>query len=269
MGPRRGTLGAVSSPRDRLGLLLPLPALLFTGQAQARAPEPSPPNGDPSAFEPPPDPGPGEVGDTTEPALSAAERRDRAKALYMRGVEAFQLGDFYVAGVAFEQSAVVSLGMLELHRQAAIAFRYATLAELDPVLAGELCEATRRNAEAVITHPDATPEQIEEARTEQAQADAHCNELQAAVADEPCLSSVRCLQPDLGPCLSIIEPSRGCGHHRDGSMAMLGAMALLGLRSRRRRDAVERLADRLPPDVVAKLRRNDRNGDDEPGEGDR
>jgi hypothetical protein len=247
--------GAVSSPRDRLGLLLPLPALLITGQAHARAPGSSP-----SADElhPPPDPSaqPPPVVDD-----APATELDQAKALYIRGEEAFRRGDFREAGLAFEQSAALA-PMVLLHLHATVAYRYAALAESDPGSATALCEATRRQAEAVAAHPRATPEQIEQAKTEQELADAHCNALPEVMAG-PCLSDehLHCLQP----CLNIIEPSRGCGSRRDGSVSMLAALPLLVLRSRRRRDAVERLAERLPPDVVAKLRRND----DEPDEGDR
>jgi hypothetical protein len=254
--------GVVSSSRERLGLLLPLPALLITGQAYARSPEP-PPSAD--ELQPPPDPGP-----ERPPALddTPASELEQAKALYVQGDEAFRRGDFREAGLAFEQSATL-VPMVRLHVHAAIAFRYAATQEIDPVLANELCAATRRHAEAVAAHPQATPELIEQARAEQELADAHCSTL-PDVPVGPCLSEVRCLQPDIGPCLSIIEDPRGCsGTRRRGggaaSEAMLGTLAFLGLRSRRRRDAVERLAERLPPDVVAKLRRK---GDGEPSDGD-
>lgn len=253
----------VSSSRERLGLLLPLPALLITGQAHA-APGSSPPADE---LQPPPD-----AGIERPPALGdePASELDQAKALYLQGHEAFLRGDFREAGLAFEQSAALA-PLVRLHLHAAIAFRNAATAELDPGLATELCEATRRHAEAVVAHPQATPELIEQARAEQELADAYCNTLPEAVADpypselHACLSPTYCLQPETGPCLSIIEHPRGCdrGGH---SVAMLGSMVLLGLRSRRRRDAVERLADRLPADVVAKLRRNDEG---EPSDGDR
>lgn len=246
----------MSSPRDRLGLLLPLPALLITGQAHARAPGAPPPVDEP---QPPPDPSaqPAPVLDDTP-----ATELDQAKALYLRGEAAFRRGDFREAGRDFEQSAVLT-PMVLLHLNATVAYRYAALAESDPESANELCEATRRQAAAVAAHPQATPEQIEQARAEQELVDAHCNALPEVIAG-PCLSDepLRCLQP----CLNIIEPTRGCGSRRDGSVSMLAALPLLALRSRRRRDAVERLAERLPPDVVAKLRRND---DGEPDDGDR
>lgn len=247
----RGYPGGVSSSRDRLGLLLPLPALLITGQAHARAPGSSPPADEPEA---PADPGP-----EPPPALDDAPANDleQAKALYLRGQEAFGRGDFREAGLAFEQAAALA-PTVRLHLHAAIAFRFAATAEADPALATELCEATRYHADAVAAHSQALPEQINEARTAQAEAEAHCGELLEPHTVGPCLI------PPLGPCLSIIEDPRGCGHRRDGGVAMLGALAFMGLRSRRRRDAVERLADRLPADVVAKLRRND----DEP-DGDR
>lgn len=251
--PLPGYSGVVSSSRDRLGLLLPLPALLITGQAHARAPGSSPPA---DQLHPPADP-------ETEPAPvlddAPVSELEQAKALYLRGQEAFNGGGFREAALAFEQAAALA-PTVRLHLHAAIAFRFAATAEADPALATELCETTRYHADAVAAHPQALPEQINEARTAQGEAEAHCRGLMDPHIVGPCLSP-----PEIGPCLSIIEP-RGCGHRRDGAVAMLGALAFMGLRSRRRRDAVERLAERLPPDVVAKLRRN---GDGEPDDGDR
>lgn len=64
-------------------------------------------------------------------------------------------------------------------------------------------------------------------------------------------------EPPIGPCLSPPPPppfleSKGCGGDDEGSIAWLGVLALPVVRRRRR--ALERLADRLPPDVVQRLR---------------
>lgn len=63
-----------------------------------------------------------------------------------------------------------------------------------------------------------------------------------------------CLQPCLPPCLSIIPPPRGCGG-KDDSLALLPALAFGVAVRRRRREVLERFADRLPSDVVEHLRR--------------
>ena len=65
---------------------------------------------------------------------------------------------------------------------------------------------------------------------------------------DPCLSA--CLAPP-PPCLQSIEPRRGCGGGGDPGLA---AALLLPLGLRRRRDVLERLADRLPADVIERLR---------------
>jgi hypothetical protein len=135
-----------------------------------------------------------------------------------------------------------------LHLQATLSFRLAAETEHDPQAVVEACLAARRNAEAVASHPQATPEQIEQARVESVQADTHCV---VPVTFGPCLT------PPHEP-----EP-RGCAHRRHGSSAMLGSLVLLGLRSRRRRDAVERMACRLPPDVAERLRRTSPSEPDE------
>lgn len=62
---------------------------------------------------------------------------------------------------------------------------------------------------------------------------------------------------EVGPCLSPPPPppiveSKGCGSNDDSSIAWLGVLALPLVR--RRRGALERLAERLPPDVVQRLR---------------
>ena len=68
----------------------------------------------------------------------------------------------------------------------------------------------------------------------------------------------------VGPCLSPPPPEptahgKGCGGDGDSSVAWLGMIALPVVRRRRR--ALERVADRLPPDVVQRLRQ--RTGEDE------
>lgn len=62
----------------------------------------------------------------------------------------------------------------------------------------------------------------------------------------PCLQP--CLQP---PCLSPIEP-RGCGGKQPATAFVL--LGVLGLGTRRRRDAITKLEGSLPADVVARLR---------------
>jgi len=74
-------------------------------------------------------------------------------------------------------------------------------------------------------------------------------------AFEPCLSVIGpevgpCLEPP-PPCLQPIEPKRGCGGDGDPGLA---AALLLPLGLRRRREVLEELADRLPADVVERLR---------------
>ena len=59
-----------------------------------------------------------------------------------------------------------------------------------------------------------------------------------------------CLSPP-SPCLQPIEPKRGCGDDGDPGLA---AALLLPLGLRRRRDVLDRLADRLPADVLARLK---------------
>jgi len=179
-----------------------------------------------------------------------------ARAFYDRGRTAFEEGRHADAGADFERAAAMSPEIVLLHLQAAIAFRHAVEVEHDAHATSGLCTAVRRNAEAVIGHPQATPEQIEQARAESVQADAHCTRVNE-YAFAPCLSVIETPET-FGPCLTPpLDPEpRGCAHRRHGPTAMLGGLLLLGLRSRRRRDAVERMADRLPPDVADRLRRN-------------
>lgn len=250
--------------RDTLGLLLPLPALLLAGSAQARVP--SPQGEDRGLAEPgPAEPAPMEPGGPAQlaaPSVDAlpAEVRAKVEAFYLAGTEAFDRGDFRDAGLAFEQAATLA-PLPRLYLEAAVAFRHAAMAEPDTELAGELSDAARHNADAVMAHPQATAEQVAQAQAEATQVETLWLERLETMAT-PCLSVMN-TNPDIGPCLSVMEDPRGCGRRGDGSVAMLGALALVGLRARRRRDAVERLAERLPPDVVAKLRRRSDDGADE------
>lgn len=241
----------MSGTRDRWGLLLPLPALLVTGSARAQEPSSGRAGLDPAERTDVAEPGPTA---TLPEGAPLPEDLEEAKALYDRGLQAFEAGDYRSAGEAFEQVAGLAPGVT-IHLSAAIAFRHAAVAEPDAAAASALCQATRRHAETVAQHPQASPEQIEAALGESAKADAHCVQVNT-YEFSPCLSVV---EPPVGPCL--VPPhdpeTRGCAHRREGPTAMLGAVMLLGLRSRRRRDAVEAVADRLPPDVVARLRRRD------------
>lgn len=241
----------MSDARDRLGLVLPLPLLLAT---------PSSALAQPAQAEAPPlaEPGQAEGSPLAEPSPAAV--LTEAKALYERGEASFVAGDFLEAGQLLERAAALAPLPL-LYLDAAIAFRFAATAEPQLDRAAPLCEATRRHADAVLEHRDATQEQRERATAERALAEAHCATLADADTD-PTEWVGPCLQPPIEPCLSIIEP-RGCAHRRGGDVAMMGSLMLLGLRSRRRREAVERVAERLPPDVAAALRRRS-DTDDEP-----
>jgi len=238
--------------RDRLGLLLPLPALLVAEPTSAHAaevdaptvaegsPQTAPP---PAPAEEPPPPG-------TEPPPGTTPDRDRAAALFEEGKAAFANGDYTTAARAFEKACEYA-DLVPLVLDATIAYRHAALEEQDPERAAALCEAARNTAERVAAHPDATAEEIEQALAETTQADQHCTML-ADTAYGPCLS------PPMGPCLNVIEsrPS-GCGGSKGGEgFALLPTLMLMGLRTRRRKDAVERVADKLPADVADKLRRD-------------
>ena len=65
-----------------------------------------------------------------------------------------------------------------------------------------------------------------------------------------------CLSPP--HCLSEIEPRPGCG---DGRTAAPFVVLPLAIRRRRRREALDRLAARLPADVVARLHTRDVDDD--------
>jgi hypothetical protein len=71
---------------------------------------------------------------------------------------------------------------------------------------------------------------------------------------EPPRQDWSCLAPCLQPCLSPpLDDPRGCGAHRQPSAVVLLLLGPLGF-IRRRRDAIEHLADALPPDVLNRLR---------------
>jgi hypothetical protein len=74
----------------------------------------------------------------------------------------------------------------------------------------------------------------------------------------PCLTQIG---PCLSPCLQPPPPPptrQGCGGSDAPQSAMLGLLPLAAIR-RRRREVLDRLRDRLPPDVVARL--HDRDDD--------
>jgi uncharacterized protein (TIGR03382 family) len=74
----------------------------------------------------------------------------------------------------------------------------------------------------------------------------------------PCLTQIG---PCLSPCLQPPPPPptrQGCGGNDAPQSAMLGLLPLAAIR-RRRREVLDRLRDRLPPDVVARL--HDRDDD--------
>ncbi len=243
--------------RDRLGLLLPLPALLVaeptsthaaeieTSSVAEQSPQTAPP---PAPAEEPPPPG-------TEPPPGTTPDRERAAALFEQGKTAFAEGDYATAAKTFEQASEYA-DLVPLLLDATIAYRFAALEEQDGERATALCEGARTMAARIGAHPDATAEEIEQAMAETAQADQHCATLEETYYG-PCLS------PPMEPCLNIIEPRpSGCGSKKGGEdFALLPTLMLMGLR--RRKDAVERVADRLPADVREKLRKN-ADADDEP-----
>lgn len=249
----------MSGPRDRIGLLLPLPALLAVGAASVDAREPAAPPERPDPAEPEPA--------ATEPGLHDTELppelRPEARAAFERGEQAFARGEHHEAASAFERAAELAPELVVLRLDVVIALQHAILTEPDPEAATELCARLQRDAERVAEHPRATPEMIERARAEQARAHERCAALEpgdagprpSVVGFEPCLVAAPITEPSHGPCLvPPYDPEPGCAHRHD--TAMLGVpLLLLGLRARRRRDALERMADRLPPDVVARLRR--------------
>ncbi|MCA9704565.1 MAG: hypothetical protein KDK70_01810 [Myxococcales bacterium] len=292
----------MSGTRDRLGLLLPLPALLALeptsaqahddgsarehhagSDSQARAgglasatesePESEPVIG-PCLSTPPEDLEPNDPDDPNDSndlmAPPSGERplppasieqppgwleapptpeEVEVRARFEQGRQAFDAGDHRAAAAAFEQAVALAPELPALSLDATIAYAYAALQEQDPERASELCEATRRHAEATIGHPEASETMAQYAQTLSIQADEHCTRL-AETMYGPCLSVMPCLEPPYR--------SRGCAG-RGEPVAMLGSLMLLGF-ARRRRDAVERVAQRLPPDVAARLRR----GSDEP-----
>ncbi|MCX4240029.1 hypothetical protein [Paraliomyxa miuraensis] len=168
----------MSSSRDRLGLLLPLPALLAAGPASARASEP---------------------------------------------------------------------GVAPVRREAA---------EDDPSTA---VEGRREGASERESEPEPEPEPEQQEPEIELEPEPEPEENSTATCltvyeFEPCLVALPVTEAAAGPCLvPPHEPEAGCAHRRD--TAALGLpLLMLGLRSRRRRDAIERVADRLPADVIAKLR---------------
>jgi hypothetical protein len=235
---------AVSSSRDRLGLLLPLPALLAVGPASARAQEPevAPTRQDEAEHDSPATPQ--GLDDTALPP----EVEPDVRAAFERGEQAFAEGEYREAASAFERAAELAADLVVLRLDAVIALRHGVFAATDSDQAADLCARLRRDAEVIAEHPRATPEMIERARAEHARAQHRCTELEER--------SVTVTEAPHGPCLvPPLDHEPGCAHGRD-DVAMLGMpLLLLGLRSRGRREALERMADRLPPDVMAKLRR--------------
>lgn len=83
-----------------------------------------------------------------------------------------------------------------------------------------------------------------------------------SVLDETIAEAEQYPDADVGPCLTRIGPClqpppppptrQGCGGSDAPESAMLGLLPLAAIR-RRRRDVLDRLRDRLPPDVVARL----------------
>jgi hypothetical protein len=82
-------------------------------------------------------------------------------------------------------------------------------------------------------------------------------ELEVLLRDHQDRPEVSEMGPCLSPCLEPpIDDRRGCGaHNRQAPMALL-LLGPLGF-IRRRREAIEHLADTLPPDVVKRLREDD------------
>lgn len=91
---------------------------------------------------------------------------------------------------------------------------------------------------------------------------------QIAVLHETIADAEQYPDADIGPCLTDIGPClqppplpptrQGCGGDDVPDAAMLGLLPLAAIR-RRRREVLDRLRDRLPPDVVARLRDRDRD----------
>lgn len=266
--------------RDRLGLLLPIPALLAAESAPAHAAgvkssaeagaatavhdaTRGEPDGGPGLSPPRPKAEPG-----AEPELSPKpmpppswderppvdEEEIETRALFGEGQEAFERGEYREAAIAFSEAADRSPQLVTLRLNAVIMYRLATeaAAESDPEAAESLCYSTMDAVDLVTRHPDAKPAHAKWAMDEFSR------------VQDLCMSDMLgpCLSPpppdeDVGPCLSVIPAKeRGCSASaRSAPTALLGSLMLLGLRSRRRRDAVEKMADRLPADVVARLRR--------------
>lgn len=103
---------------------------------------------------------------------------------------------------------------------------------------------------------DPSPELAEAiARFEEARRIAHEKHAPPGQPPEQAQEQEQETEPPIGPCLSPPPPPptrRGCGGNGDQDLAFLGVFALPLVR--RRRSAVERLADRLPADVVQRLR---------------
>ncbi len=202
------------------------------------------PNSPPSPFEEgPSDAGSGGIASLPDEPLDAAERA-QVRALFEEAIEAFEFEDYGAAAVAFEKAAAIAPQIVSLWVNATTAYRHAAQEARTFDEAQPYCDGARRTEQRVREHVRASDEERQLAEREAQDAEDHCNELDD-LENGPCLSIM--------PCLSPPPPMRGCRSKRN-EMAMLGSLVLLGLRSRRRRDAVETVADRLPPDVAERLR---------------